>query len=293
MRIQWISIDSWGGSWLTDELLINHAQRVYGVEVSVGTTLRKGFDLTVISNIHHIEDYIYKELQEPFVKIDHDYGFCTYYEAMCYLHDDCKCATNAEIFKDLNNRALLNFYMSPAQYKVHEKHLGEIPNVRFVQSQIDWKPLRILRLRTKKEKDLIVSPTVLGYHKGASNLIKWVHQHKKKVVVCGRTEFKEAKDAIESEPLLEHIGSLKYKETLELIAKAEAVVFLPEWVEPTGRVVMEGIFLGCKIYTNENLGLYSWVGKPEVLDLELQVLISRVAFWDEIFRKMENDGKQK
>ena len=292
IKVQLLTGDEFGGSYLTDKALLDYGKKAFGIQTSVSNILHSGFDLTILSNLQHIEDYAYENIKEPFVKIEHDYGFCNHYDALCNYHNCTVCSRRGEMWEELNQRALLNFYMSPAQFEIHEKHLDEIPNMRFVQSQIDWKFLKELKEKTKKIEGLIVSPTFMpGYHKGTSNIINWAEKNKKEVTMCGFCTSKEARQIFRGAHFIRYIGKLSSEDTLELIASAETLIFLPEWVEPTSRVIIEGILLGCDIITNENIGLYSWCSDPKPIDLEIQIMVSKVAFWDEIFYALKGSKK--
>ena len=172
MKIQWITRDNVGGSFLTDKRLIEYAEENYKIEFpQLGFKPSTNVDLIVVSNIHGMEETVFNAIARPFVKIEHDYGFCKYRDAMCEYHECSQCTLD-KLYNFFNKKSLLNYYMSPIQYGVHTKCLGEvIPNVRFIQSQVDVDTL--LALQSAKEKGYTIAPVALKYHKGIENVLKW------------------------------------------------------------------------------------------------------------------------
>jgi len=278
VKILWVTHDKQGGSRLTDDELIKYGHDELGHEIIVDNKVTPGFDLVVLSNLHGLEEPVSKNIYSPYITIAHDYGFCSYYDAMCELHNCIECEWKKK-FQQLKKAALLNFFMSPAQYKIHVRMLDEIPNVRFIQSQLDWENLRRLRYTTKK-KGTIIAPMVGGYHKGVDNLITWSKRNKRIVTVIGATDSQTEK--LKNEKYIDYKGYVNYETALKMIAQSESVLFLPEWTEPTGRAVMEGILLGCKIITNDHLGLYSWITDTRPEDLIMQIQVSKISFWNQI-----------
>jgi glycosyltransferase involved in cell wall biosynthesis len=283
MKIQWLTVDFRGGSILTDKELIAYGEEVFNYKISVRSDYASGFDLTVISNIHG-KEWIIPKLRMPFIKIEHDYGFCTYYDALCEYHN-CSTCTHKLLWQNFNKRSKLNFYMSPRQFEVHNDRIGPIPNVRFIQSQINLDVL--CSIQKLESVDYVVAPVALRHHKGIDNLIKWAKENKKKIKVFGRMEDGQLKDKLCSQTDIEYKGLLPHKKVLEEILAAGEIVFLPTWIEPTGRGVMEAILLGCEVHYNSNLGLSSWLTEFDPEDLKLQMYVSKFNFWQNINKVME------
>jgi len=286
MRIRWITTDSLGGSFLTDSQLMKYATEQYKVQFT--DKRKEKVDLIVVSNISGIEKEVMEDLTIPYVKIEHDYGFCRWYDALCDFHKCKECTVRGELYTTLYQNSLLNYFMSPRQYSVHAFHLGDIPNVRFVQSQVDVDAL--LTLNKAKEAGYTIAPVAIGKHKGIEAVITWAQVHKRLVHVFGRMEETILLEKMSKAKYVKYEGLLPNTKLLEQMARAEEIVFLPFWTEPTGRVAIEAIFLQCKVDTNSNLGLTSWLKEPTAVDLSLQMYVSRFVFWQSIFNVMGISG---
>ena len=74
-------------------------------------------------------------------------------------------------------------------------------------------------------------------------------------------------------------------ELLDVFARSERLVFLPEWYEPASRLAVEARFLGCEIVSNERLGVAGepWWNQPDAVGL---AVLSSAAerFWEIVAR---------
>ena len=68
--------------------------------------------------------------------------------------------------------------------------------------------------------------------------------------------------------------------TASELARAERLVFMPEWYEPASRLALEARFLGCEVVSNERLGVGGepWWTEPDEIGLEV-VRTAPERFW--------------
>ena len=74
-------------------------------------------------------------------------------------------------------------------------------------------------------------------------------------------------------------------ELLEVLARSERLVFMPEWYEPASRLAVEARFLGCEVVSNHRLGVggEAWWNEPDAVGLEVLGSAAR-RFWEIVDR---------
>lgn len=218
----------------THELSLKHAFANYEMFIFGNIT-----QLNV--NTFDVVEYIM--LNRNFVKIEFDYGYCTYRGDIPHRilgNSECDCPQNQE-FKPLYDLILTKskhiFYMSQAQMEKHESRLGKTNVPKKVLSSCFTKDTMLLfnQLKTnpKNNKYAIIDGQP-GWHSQAKGIQESIKYAKEKNI-----DF-------------DLIKTKTYSEMLPLLSKYKGLISLPTIEDTCPRITLEARYLGLDVITNEN-----------------------------------------
>ena len=236
-----------GGAEFTLESLIGHCKDGYAkvnCDRITEEDLDKYKDLTwIFGNFTKLNPELFEKFKEKDVKyniVEFDYKYCKYRNPE--LHKtmegkDCNCneESHGKDIKKFYEGADYVFYMSEKQMSLIEEKLAYDRKNGFVLSSIfDGAFFGIVDGLNKKYKDkktdLWLIPGSPFWVKGADAAEKWCKDNNKKY---------------------EKLVNLSYMETLEKLAQAEGLCFLPAGEDTCPRLVIEAKLLGCELVMND------------------------------------------
>jgi len=234
-----------GGAQYTNEMVIN-AGRDKGYNIDIITkddTPGYDYDLYILNNIRYINIDFLNEIiyKKNYIRWEHDYWVCG-----AYKHD--------KKFTGILENSLLNLFMSKRHIAECEKDIDfKIPNKNYVVSPIDT-DLFFIDKKIKKDKNLVVWT---GHDKPDNKGFETVMQYAKaspklKFKMFGI--FKEEHDLPDN---VEIIGEVDQPIFARSLQKAQYLMAVPNWIEPSGRSVLEGLLCGCDLIVNDNIGVLS------------------------------------
>jgi len=231
-----------GGAQYTNEMVINAGiDRGYEIDIiTKDDPPAYGYDLYILNNIRYINTEYLNHIiyNEPYVRWEHDYW-------LCGAHKHLKR------FADIVPNARLNLFMSKRHLNQCEKDIGKIPNADYVTSPIDT-GLFCIDKEVKKDKKLVVwtghdTPDNKGF-KTAVQYAKINPELKFKLFGIFKEEHKLPDN-------VEIIGEVEQTVFAGWLKKAQYLMAVPNWIEPSGRSVLEGILCGCDLIVNDKIGI--------------------------------------
>jgi len=249
IKIAWVAdflIENYraGGAQYTNDIMIK-AGRAKGYEIDIITPDKisdKTYDLYILNNIRYFKtDYLLNIIEDKkYIKWEHDYWIVG------------TKVDNSPLIKLIDN-SLLNLFMSGYQIKECEKRMNmQIPKAKYILSPIDT-DIFFIDNNIEKDNNLAIwtghdTPS----NKGFNNIIEYAKENSNlKIKAFGKfTKYNN-----ENTPTnVEIMGEVLQIEFANWLKKAKFVMALPNWIEPTGRSVMEGLLCGCTLIVNNNIG---------------------------------------
>jgi glycosyltransferase involved in cell wall biosynthesis len=279
-----------GGSQLTSKYVMDWGKdlgfdieecSLYTIEelgISPNHYLREG-DLFIMNNMVHLYNKYPRFIREiikykKYIRYEHDY---------MWQHNLVEFPFIKEIFKN----AMCVYYLSPLHRKEHYRMGLERADDWYMPSPIDGKLFKIIP-GIERVKDSVIYTGGFSIHKGIENILEYARNNpEKNIDLVGWVDH----DGVVSNlPDNVHtIDTVKYSKVPELLNSYEYFIHLPNWVEPFGRSVAEALMCGCKMITNENIGMLSYKWNFSNLDWISTTLTNTPSrFWqktDELMRQ--------
>ncbi|MEM4270801.1 MAG: hypothetical protein QXO70_01755, partial [Candidatus Pacearchaeota archaeon] len=193
-----------------------------------------------------------------YIIFEHNYSFCLHQDSRHtnVNNKPCNCP-NKKLYQTIYNNARLMIFMSP----LHEKEFRK--KFTFHKTWLCPAVVDTERIPMGKEKDIrnmsILYPM---NHKGVNNVKAWARENGEDVVFIDNGE----NEAV-----------------LSLMRRSKNFIFMPNWIEPFGRVVIEACLSGCKIIGNNNIGALSWgwdFTNPDEIRKKMEVY--PYLFWEKV-----------
>lgn len=285
MRVLWLSdYDPWvsqGGAELNDRGHVKEGwRRGHEVEVctpqSFGNVAVRDFDFAVVSNVASFPRHQVEGVAEAgdYAVFHHDFlSICRYRLHFPQIERcrDMRCES-AEIWSPVVRNAVVNVALSPLHEEVLTRYHGEEGKWVSVPSAVEPGMFLPQAKRDKRGGVLVVNPASF---KGLSNVVEWVRRNPDKEVTLLGYQGDAAVP-----PNCEVREAVPYGEMPAMYGEHEAVLHVPETVDPFCRVVVEGLLSGCRVLTNRNVGAtsYEWFGDRG--DVATAVANAPSTFWE-------------
>jgi len=232
-----------GGAQYTNEMVINAGRdRGYDIDIITKDDVPDcDYDLYILNNIRYINvDFINEIIyKKNYIRWEHDYWVCGAY-------------ANDKRFTSILEKSLLNLFMSKRHLAVCEKNLGfKIPKGDYVISPIDTN-LFFIDKKIKKDKNLVIWT---GHDKPDNKGFKVALQYAKASPKLKFKMFGIFKDKHNLPDNVEIIGEVDQPVLVKWMQKAQYLMAVPNWIEPSGRSIMEGLLCGCDLIVNDNIGV--------------------------------------
>lgn len=249
IKVAWVAdflIENYraGGAQYTNDIMIK-AGKLKGYEIDVVTPDKvsdKIYDLYILNNIRYFKQEFLLDIinNKKYIKWEHDYWVVG-------------TKMNGSPLMKLLDNSLLNIFMSGYQIKECEKRMNmQIPKAKYILSPIDTDMFFIDSSIEKDETLVIWTGHDEPDNKGFDNIIKYAEENLNlKIKAFGKFKKYSNKNIPAN---IEILGEVPQIEFADWLKKARYVVALPNWIEPTGRSVMEGLLCGCTLIVNDNIG---------------------------------------
>ena len=245
MKIAWVAdftVQDYksGGAQYTNEMYIKEGiKRGHKIDI-----LTKEFDLTngysfyILNNITHFSNQFLNKIidgKKNYMRIEHDY----------YTLD------NINNFPKLFKNSFLNIFMSDIHMNEYLKKI-EVHNADYITSPVD-----IEKFIPKGDKDnkMVVWVGSFSPHKGVKNILSYAKTKSRwTFYLFGKNLGPEYLNRSTVPENCKIMGEVEQDELIKYYQKARYVIHLPNWIEPTGRSVMEGYLCGCDLIINNRVG---------------------------------------
>ncbi len=186
----------------------------------------------------------------PYVRWEHDYGFCTERSAICFTDPNaagCRKGVRFHCYRDLFASALLNVFQSPLHLKIHYEIYGDAIEPTLVFPP----PISVDKIHVApKEPGTVAFVGKIDALKGDAELYRYaVSRTDLSFFVCGSD-----RSGKKWPPNVQMLGEVSNEEVLNLLSWCERFFFKPLWPEPGGRSAMEAFLSGCKMDINDHVG---------------------------------------
>lgn len=291
------TLDFIGGAELSNLAIIQKGNDL-GFEITqdnledykVTKHLIKSSDLVILNGLvncnyeFRLIDWLIKS-RKPYVRWEHDYGFCTRRSVYCFTDPklgNCCNATRYHAYQKLYANSSLNIFNSPFHLKIHHEFYGNALEPALVLPP----PIRVDKIRVKDKKEGTVAFVGrLNKMKGADEFYQYVvSQPDAAFFICGENQIRK------NLPDNVHVlGEIPHEEVLELLGWCQKFFFKPFWTEPSGRAAMEAFLSGCQMIVNNRVGITSFDFYPHDLPkAKNAVAESPALFWDHIRKVLQN-----
>jgi glycosyltransferase involved in cell wall biosynthesis len=210
----------------------------------------------------------------PFVRYEHDYGFCRRRTSLNCEGERNTCETSEgadqektglgkcwqktiDLYRHIFCGARLSVFIGRDQERIHRAALGdEIDPFMFLTPPLDVEHFRPVP-NVIRRKNSVVSMTGKIHHwvKGLHNLAAHIREHPKfQYTVYGEVNDEAARILMEFSPRVKYLKPIPYEQLPLEYSRHEYVIHLPEGWEPSGRTPWEGFLCGCKMIVNERVG---------------------------------------
>lgn len=298
MRVCWvheIPPENLGGAELTNKAMTEEGRRRgHDVVYIRGPHIPLDCDLYIINNITMFDrKELYKIMRsgKPYVRYEHDMGFCYYRDGACAEHcGETKC-TN-DFYKELFDRCDLAIFLSPLHFNAHGRIFPELWEKK-AEGRVHLQPSPVtipdhIDRMQEKQKDTCAYAGHVSWPKGADNLYRFARENQHMTFhVIGKLH-PTYKDAFANLKNVRVYGHVKRDYALKVMASCEYFFHEPVNVEAYGRTVAEAMLLGCKIISNDRVGVMSYED-PKHTVLEAQH--AQVEFWNKIEEVMHGTRK--
>jgi len=234
------------------------------------------FDLLVVNNLRRfsveetrtIAHWCFED-RIPFIRYEHDFGFCRRRNQITCAGDLSTCAGCSEhtdetypaarFYRAQFAQAALSVFISPLQRAIIERAIGKVPGAVYeLTPPVSTETFRPVA-GIKREADLVVCTAgQLPAHKGRDAVIAWAREHPEMRVVCyAIRDGKVDQDAKRAADVLENLSIVPvvpHDELVRVYSRAAKLLFLPAGPEPAGRTPVEAALCGCMPILNENVG---------------------------------------
>lgn len=296
------SQDYLGGAELSNQKVID-AGKAFGMDIdydqlkdfrALKESLPK-YDLLIVSNIvlckfeMELIDLIL-DSGIPYVKYEHDYGFCQLRNVYCFVNKDVGNCCNPNRYKaysKLHANALLNVFLSELHYKIFRNEYGACVDKHLIFPS----PIDVENIEDSAEKeDIVTFVGDLSFKKGGENLIEYAQENpNKKIQVFG--EYQLQKERTENVLIK---GKRSNAEVLKALSKSKYFFFKPVWLEPFGRVAAEAFLSGCKMLVNDRVGALTYDYFPkDKADAHEQIKNAPNLFWESILKELKSGTPEK
>jgi len=248
MKITWVADNTFGemptgGAEATNRLLIDSCSHSV-IELTPSTLERKEQllenDLVVFGNIKWFTDEQMEWMLECPVrmKYEHDYWNLVRPEQERYK-------------KEFWEGCCICIFHSPAHIEEYSKiYPFEYKKIWLQPSFMD-----VDRMQPGVKEDITIYVGSLTPHKGVMDALAWGEKNDIKIQVYG---IGECLNQVLDHPYANYCGTVDYKGLLELYSKARQFIFLPNWVDPYARTVVESRLSGCEQILNDRIGAMSY-----------------------------------
>ncbi len=293
--------DFTGGAELSNQRIIDAGRALghiinYHIPIEINQTKAEILqsDLVIVSSIFFcpFETELIAALvlsQTPYVRYEHDYGFCVSRDAMC-LKDNrvngCCHASKYRAYKQLFSHAILNVFLSPLHLESHRKLYRDIPASSYflLPPPID---LSLIKNHDVKLNSVCFIGD-LNLKKGGVALLEYAKQNpSKQIEVYGDNRLNAQEEISEN---ISFNGKKSYPEILQILSETEACFFSPFWNEPSGRVAAEALLSGCKLIGNNNIGSLSFEFSSDLMEFRKKIADAPREFWNNVINAYQNNG---
>jgi glycosyltransferase involved in cell wall biosynthesis len=280
MEVAWLynsSFSEIGGAELTITNRIKTGRKrghnIIKISKDTKNLLHNNYDLYILSDTKYSYSSKLINSLHPSVRILHNHHFCIYDTFLCQNFD---YPSKMPLFKkvgfiicllkpqcyNINEDVDLYVFHSPLQKQVTERFFGrEFKNGVVITSSIDTSAF------FDKKEDRLGACAInsTAWIKGINNVKKWCRENKEELT------------------LIKNIPHIKMNNVYN---KHEFFIHLPNWYEPSGRMVFEAALAGCKVITNNRVGAtsFNWWGTEKMRD---ELKKSKDEFWAILERKFK------
>lgn len=272
MKIAWVADNTYGeiptgGAEATNKSLV--AKCPYEIVELTPSTLEKKKqlienDLVIFGNIKWFTDEQMNWMLDVPVraKYEHDYwnlanpGQEVYKKpfwegcSICIFHSPAHIEEYKNIYPDIEFK---NIWLQPSAMDVDSMYSGE-------------------------KEDISIYVGSLTHHKGVMDALAWAEENNVMLHVYG---IGECIEQVVAHRHAIYCGTIDYKGLLKLYAESRRFVFIPNWIDPYARTVVESRLCGCEQVLNDKIGAmsYSWWDEPD--EVYREILKDRAnSFWD-------------
>jgi GT2 family glycosyltransferase len=229
-----------GGAQYTNRCMIDYGiQLGYSIDlITPEDKLNNNYDLYILNNIKYFDHNFIKKIikDKNYIRWEHDYWI-----------------TGAlPSFPDILDKSKLNLFMS-------KRHLQEccqimdmeIPKATYCTSPINTDVFFIDTSIIKDNNLIIWTGHDDPDNKGFTHSVNFAQEHPDKIFKFFGKFTLEHKDLPDN---MELIGEVDQSVFAKWLQRAKYVMALPNWIEPTGRSILEGLLCGCELIVNDNVG---------------------------------------
>lgn len=274
-----------GGAELTTEALIKSSPYVVHKIKSQDLTLemlKQGIDrFWVFANFANVNKQLIPSVigNLKYSILEYDYKFCKYRSIEKHVQTEGSCNCENEMLGKMVSAFYLAaqgvWWMSEAQRDIYFERfpfLKEGNNV-VLSSVFDNETLDYLKeLRIKYAQQTRQSWVVLASP-------SWIKGAEESLEYCKKNSWP-----------IDRVWDLPYRETLEMLAKAEGFCYLPKGNDTCPRMVIEAKLLGCKLELNDFVQHKNetWFATSDLDMIETKLRQSSGVFWSGIKQMIEH-----
>lgn len=291
VKIGWvheIPAENQGGAELTNKEMIEEGiRRGYEIVYMMEHNVDLSCDFYIINNVYFMaRKKIYEIIHsgKPFVKYEHDMGFCHYRDGDCWSHcGDNKCGN--WYYEELFMKSKLNIFLSPLHY---EKHAEMLKSIKLRPYHIQPSPVTVPEMGTvEKTPNTTCYVGQVSKPKGADRLIQYAKRNPQiQFHIVGQVHYL-FEEAFKKLMNCRMYGHVKRGYALRVMAKCEYFYHEPHNLEAYGRTVAEAHLLGCKLITNERVGVMSYEDPFDTIEKAKE---APTQFWDKIEEVMKDEN---
>ena len=218
------------------------------------TLVYENYDAFILENItqfsvEQLEPIVNKR---PYIKIEHDYGYCSRRNLIDCRGCDLPCpASTVPFIKEMYEHARVVFSQSPLHMRTQQTHLSGWKVHHDCMLMISYKNIPHPKVE-RKPKTVAYLGTMRAY-KGIYDVITLAGRHLDyQFDFAGRIGYVKPPYP----PNVTVLGPIENK--WAYLAEHEYVIHVPHMLDPCPAVVTEGILMGCKIIYNQNVGNISF-----------------------------------
>ena len=298
-----VEMDFIGGAELSNKKIMDKATALgYDVvydnlkDFSLTKRLTRRSDVVILNNLVRC-DYEFQLIQFiideklPYVKWEHDYGFCAKRSLFCMVQPkvkNCCVSERFHAYRNLFANALLNVFQSPMHFNYYEKIYGKAVNKHLILPP----PIHVdmIKNHPNKNKGEVMFLGHLNYAKGGHELLDYAIENPHlKFRVFGKNRLRrEVPDNVEMN------SKISNEAVLSELSKSEYFFFKPRWPEASGRVAAEAFLSGNTMITNDRVGTFSYDFYPDNIEkAKDQMRKAPELFWNAVIETVEHKKESK